>query len=280
MSATPPPWASPTAYRARKTPPLGTPATVELCYVAALIAVELLGLIDPLITAFGHAILIATLVNHYILTERDHRQPLLLALAVVSLYRLLAFTPLPTIDFTNHLVLVGAPMFLATVLALRLLHGPGVRAVGEALRPRMLHWQLLVAASGIPLSFAAYRLLKPGFVVTFSDPAQHPAAVVGVVIALAVFSGLGEELLFRVLLHGEARTSFGPYALYVSSAVFGAAYVGTRSIPFVLFVVAVGAFFGWCYERTGSILGSAVAHSLISIGVFVLWPSLGHIPHL
>jgi membrane protease YdiL (CAAX protease family) len=63
--------------------------------------------------------------------------------------------------------------------------------------------------------------------------------------------------------------------------VFGAAYVGTRSIPFVLFVVAVGAFFGWCYEHTGSILGSAVAHSLISIGVFVFWPSLGsHIPHL
>ena len=253
---------------------------VELCYVAAFIAVELLGLIDPLITAFGHAILITTLVNHYILTERDHRQPLLLALAVVSLYRLLAFTPLPTIDFTNHLVLVGAPMFLATVLALRLLHGPGVRAVGEALRPKMLHWQLLVAASGIPLSFAAYQLLKPGFVVTFSNPAQHPAAVAGVVIALAVFSGLGEELLFRVLLHGEARTSFGPAALYVSSAVFGAAYVGTRSIPFVLLVVAIGAFFGWCYERTGSILGSAVAHSLISIAVFVVWPSLGHIPHL
>jgi len=253
---------------------------VELCYVAAFIAVELLGLIDPLITAFGHAILVAALVNHYILTERDHRQPLLLALAVVSLYRLLAFTPLPTIDFTNHLVLVGAPMFLATVLALRLLHGPGVRAVGEALRPKMLHWQLLVAASGIPLSFAAYQLLKPGFVVTFSNPAQHPAAVAGVVIALAVFSGLGEELLFRVLLHGEARTSFGPAALYVSSAVFGAAYVGTRSIPFVLLVVAIGAFFGWCYERTGSILGPAVAHSLISIGVFVVWPSLGHIPHL
>ena len=281
MSAPPPPWAPATAYRARKTPPLGTPATVELCYVAAFIAVELLGLIDPLITALGQAILVAALVNHYILTERDHRQPLLLALAVVCLYRLLAFTPLPTIDFTNHLVLVGAPMLLATVLALRHLHGPGVRAVGEALRPNKLHWQLPVAISGVPLSYVAYQLLKPGFVVTFSGAGQHhAAAVAGVVIALVVFSGFGEELLFRVLLHGEARTSFGPAALYVSSAVFGAAYIGTRSIPFVLLVVAIGAFFGWCYERTGSILGATVAHSLISVGVFVVWPSLGHIPHL
>ena len=281
MSATRPPWAQATAQQAPKTPPQGARATVELSYVAAFVAVELLGLIDPLITALGHAILVAALVNHYILAERDQRQPLLLALAVACLYRLLAFTPLPAIDFTNHLVLVGAPMLLATVLALRHLHGPGVRAVGEALRPSKPLWQLLVAVSGIPLSFVAYQLLKPGFVVTFSGSGQrHAAAVAGVVIALVVFSGFGEELLFRVLLHGEAGTSFGPAALYVSSAVFGAAYIGTRSIPFVLLVVAIGAFFGWCYERTGSILGATVAHSLISVGVFVVWPSLGHLPHL
>ncbi|MCW3036819.1 MAG: Abortive infection protein [Actinobacteria bacterium] len=264
----------------RKSPPQGIRSSVELIYVAAFVAVELLGLIDPLITAFGQAILVLALINHYILAERDHRQPLLLALAVASLYRLLAFTPLPTIDFTNHLVLVGAPMLIATILALRLLQGPGLRAVGEALRPNMPIWQLPVALSGIPLSVVAFMLLKPGFVVTFSGAGRHPAAVAAAVVALAVFSGLGEELLFRVLLHSAARTSFGPAALYVSSAVFGAAYFGTRSIPFVLFVVAVGAFFGWVYERTGSILGSAVAHSLISIGVFVVWPSLGHIPHL
>ena len=264
----------------RKSPPQGIRSSVELIYVAAFVAVELLGLIDPLITAFGQAILVLALINHYILAERDHRQPLLLALAVASLYRLLAFTPLPTIDFTNHLVLVGAPMLIGTILALRLLQGPGVRALGEALRPNKLSWQIPIALSGIPLSVVAFKLLKPGFVVTFSGAGRHPAAVVAAVVALAVFSGLGEELLFRVLLHSAARTSFGPAALYVSSAVFGAAYFGTRSIPFVLFVVAVGAFFGWVYERTGSILGSAVAHSLISIGVFVVWPSLGHIPHL
>jgi membrane protease YdiL (CAAX protease family) len=238
--------------QARKSPPQGIRSSTELVYVAAFVAVELLGLIDPLITAFGQAILVLALINHYILAERDHRRPLLLALAVASLYRLLAFTPLPTIDVTNHLVLVGVPTLLATILALRLLQGPGVRGVGEALRPTMLSWQIPVALSGIPLSVVASMLLNPGFVVTFSGPGRHPAAAVAVaVVALAVFSGIGEELLFRVLLHRAATASFGPAGLYVSSAVFGAAYFGTRSIPFVLFVVAVGAFFGWCYERTG-----------------------------
>jgi membrane protease YdiL (CAAX protease family) len=254
---------------------------VELFYVGAFVAVELSGLIDPFLAAFGHAILVLALVNHYILAERGRHQPLLLALAVVSLYRFLALTPLPTIDFTNHLMLVGVPMLLATVLALRLLKGPGVRAAGTALRPAMPAWQLGIALSGIPLSAAAYELAKPGFVVTFSGTGQaHTVAVAGAVIALTAFSGIGEELLFRALLHDAARTAFGPAALYVSSAVFGAAYFGTRSIPFVLFVLAVGAFFGWCYEATGSILGSAVAHSLISIGVFVVWPSYWHIARL
>src|SRR5207244_10364476 len=118
----------------------------------------------------------------------------------------------------------GASTLLATGLAPRHLHRPGVRAGGEALRPNKLHWQLPISISGVPLSYVAYQLLKPGFVVTFSGAGQHhAAAVAGVVIALAVFSGFGEELLFRVLLHGEARTSFGPAALYVSSVVFGAA---------------------------------------------------------
>jgi membrane protease YdiL (CAAX protease family) len=250
----------------------------ELVYVAAFVAVELLGLLHPFVTAIGHTILVVALINHYILAEREGRQPLLLALAVVCLYRLLAFTPLPSNDFTNHLVIVGAPMLFATILALRLVRTPGVRAV---LRPHSLGWQLAIALSGIPLSTIAYKLLKPGFVVTFTGAQRsHPVAVAGVIVALAVFSGIGEELLFRVLLHTAARTTFGPTALYVSSVIYGAAYFGTRSVPFVLFAVAIGAFFGWCYERTGSILGPAVAHSLISIGVFVVWPSFAHVAHL
>jgi membrane protease YdiL (CAAX protease family) len=251
---------------------------MELFYVAVFVGVELLGLIHPLMAALGQAVLVVALVNHYILAERDLREPLLLALAVVCLYRLLALTPLPSNHLTSHLVLVGAPMLLATFLALRLVHAetiPGV--VRGAVLSKVMGLQAAIAAVGVPLSFLAYKLLNPGFAVTFAGPGHsHTAAVAGAVLALAVFSGIGEELLFRVLLHGAARTSFGPSALYVTSVVYGAAYLGTRSVAFVLFAVAVGAFFGWCYERTGSILGPAAAHSLISIGVFVFWPSFAH----
>jgi len=44
--------------------------------------------------------------------------------------------------------------------------------------------------------------------------------------------------------------------------------------------VAVGAFFGWCNEKTGSIVGTSLAHAMISVGVFVVWPTYAHLIHL
>ncbi len=259
-------------------PPRAQIAGVELSYVAAFVAIELVGLVQPMVVAIGQALMVVALINHYVVAERDHRHPLLLALSVVCLYRLLAFTPLPSNDFTNHLVLVGAPVLLATFLALRLV---GVPAGPVILQRKSMGIQMAIALSGIPLSNIAYKLLKPGFVVTFSGANRsHLAAVAAAVAALVVFSGIGEELLFRVLLHNAARSRFATSALYVSTAVFGAAYLGSRSVPFVLFAVAVGAFFGWCYERTGSIIGPMMAHSIISVGVFVVWPSFAHVAHL
>lgn len=254
------------------------PGAAELVYVAAFVAIEGAGLVHPLAAAIGQAVLLMVLINHYVLGERQGPRPLLLGLAVASLYRLLAFTPLPTNDLANHLVLVGAPTLLGTLLALRLVRDPAP-SVGTP--RRSIGIQAAIAVVGVPLSEIAYRLLKPGFVVTFSGRNHaRPGEVAAVILGLVVFSGVGEELLFRVLIHRAARARFGASALYVSTAIFGAAYLGTRSLPFVLFVVAVGAFFGWCYERTGSIWGVAAAHSIISVGVFVVWPSLAHLPHL
>jgi membrane protease YdiL (CAAX protease family) len=251
-------------------PTQATRSGVELAYLAAFVAAELVGLWDPFAGGVCDGVLVIALINQYVLAERDRRRPLLLALAVVCLYRLLALTPLPANDFTNHLVLVGAPTLMATLLALRALGAP---LPSLRVEPRLLAAQALIALSGLPLAYAAYKLLNPGFVVTFSGTG-HSAAVAAAVIALIVFSGIGEEVLFRSLVHNAARSTFGASALYVSALVFGAAYIGTRSVPFVLFAVAVGAFFGWCYERTGSVVGVALAHSLISVGVFVVLPSL------
>jgi membrane protease YdiL (CAAX protease family) len=253
---------------------------LELAYVPLFVGIEVLGLAHPLAAGISHAGMVFLLLNHYVaLEQRDRSEPMLLALAVCSLYRVLALTPLPTNVFANHLVLVGAPALLATILALRLTGTPAT--LPRTTRRPSVGLQFWIALTGAPLSLVAYKLLKPSVVVKYSGPGHAPMAeVAGVVAALVVFSGIGEELLFRVLLHGAARRSFGSSALYLSTAVFGAAYLGTKSAPFVAFAVAVGAFFGWCFERTESVIGVAAAHSFISVGVFVVWPTLAHRFHL
>lgn len=255
---------------------------IQLAYVGAFILAEVIGLSRPLIAGAMEAVLLVVLINHYALIERDRRQPLLLGLAVVCLYRLLALTPLPGNEFVNRLLVVGAPVLLATILALRLVREPGV--MGPK-RPRELGaggGQFWIALTGLPLSWAAYKILKPTFAVTFTGAGHAtPGEVFLAVVGLAIFSGVTEELLFRVLVHGAARNTFGPPGLYISAAVFGAAYLGTGSLAAVAFAVALGGFFGWCYEWTESATGIAWAHAFISVGVFVVWPSVaGHLAHL
>lgn len=250
---------------------------VEIAYVLAFILAEIVGYGRPLAGGICEAILLVVLVNHAAAVEREGPRPLLLGLAVVCLYRLLSLTPVSGNPLIDRLALVGAPTLLAALLALRCTRTP---ARGLAERPA--GWegiQLLIALSGVPLSWAAYKILKPSVVVTFSG-AGHATmgTVILAVVLLVVFSGVTEEIIFRSLVHRAARGAFGTSALYVSALVFGAAYLGTRSLAMVAFVVAVGAFFGWCYERTDSVLGIALAHAAISVGVFVVWPSLvGHI---
>ncbi|MGH2719453.1 MAG: lysostaphin resistance A-like protein [Actinomycetota bacterium] len=260
----------------------GAPATTAIGYVAAFIVAELIGLGSPLAGTICDGVLMLALINHYAMTERDHRQPVLLGLAVVCLYRALALTPTHGNDpVVAHALWVGIPALAGTCLALRLVRDPHSGGAGIMdLRPprRAGGWaaQYLIAVSGIPLSYAAYRLFRPASTIIITGAhAAKGSEILGGIVVLAIFSGLLEELLFRGLVHEAARSAFGGSGLYFSAAIFGAAYIGTGSVIIIAFVVAVGAFFGWCYERTESVLGVAIAHAIISIGVFMVWPSIG-----
>lgn len=250
---------------------------ITLGYAVAIILAELVGLRDALLSALCQGVLLVVLVNHYAMSERDKRQPLLLAMAVVCLYRVLAITPLSGASggqLANRLAVIGVPALLAGVLAMRLLGYPGIGGPIPA-RSSTGGVQLVIGLLGVPLSYAAYKLLKPTTVVKFSGAGHATMSnVITAVAVLVVFSGLTEELIFRGVVHGAARATFGPLGLYVSSVLFAASYIGTRSAAFVLFALAVGAFFGWCAEKSESIIGVSLAHAVISVGAFVVWPSL------
>ena len=111
-----------------------------------------------------------------------------------------------------------------------------------------------VAASRIMVRRAAWaRVLHAAL-----RPAVHGAGDVGL-LAVAVASAVGEELLFRGLLQPLL-------GIAVSSVVFGALHQirGPARWGWMVWATAMGLLFGGVFAATGSLAGPIVAHAMIN----------------
>lgn len=83
---------------------------------------------------------------------------------------------------------------------------------------------------------------------------------------VSVFSGVGEEALFR----GAVQPEFG---LVIAAVAFGALHVGPdrRYLLWTVWAVLAGFLFGWLFLVTGGLLAPVVAHVLHNAATFALW---------
>jgi uncharacterized protein len=246
---------------------LGTAGAVAA--VAVFVLAEVLAVtVDARIGVAVHAGLVVVLANVYVLRATARSRGLVAALALASLSRLLVVAiPLAGLPWATYVAVVGALLLVTILLTLRLPHVDW-RKLG--LRPQSWKRQGLIGLSGAPLSLASFGLLHPHPVLRGGSVAAFVAAA----LSLTVFSALPEELLFRGLLVPAARESLGRAGPVAAAAVFTGAYVGTRAVPFLALAALTGLYFGWCYERTGSLAGVVAAHCLLNIGTFLILPSL------
>lgn len=79
------------------------------------------------------------------------------------------------------------------------------------------------------------------------------------ILALAVFSSLGEELLFRSVLQSATN-------IWIQALVFGLAHQlpGKARWTWALWATIMGLVFGALFQATGSLLGPLVAHATIN----------------
>ncbi len=79
------------------------------------------------------------------------------------------------------------------------------------------------------------------------------------IFALAVFSSLGEELLFRSVLQTSTN-------IWIQALVFGLAHQlpGKARWTWALWATIMGLVFGALFQATGSLLGPLVAHATIN----------------
>ncbi len=189
-----------------------------------------------------------------------------LALALVPVARLVSLamsvgegTPL------GAYALVGASLLVGALLAIYV--GPF-----EQVRPRLTtsSWrpQLLIAAAGVPLGIAAFAVERP------IDPFARTGSWAHLIIAsavLVVFSAFAEEVLFRGVLQEGLTQVFGPAGVAIGAVLFGSTYLAVGG-AYAAFATVVGLAFGWLVRRTDSLVGVALSHGLMNVGLLVVWP--------
>jgi uncharacterized protein len=275
------------ALPARPAARLRSLRAVGLAYLAAVAAAEAsVAFANVAYGLAGHALVLLMLLGVAVVApERAEQSPggkahldaldMLPVLALVPLLRIVSLTtPVPDLAPIYWYAATGGPILLAVALTLRFLGRDRLRELTSIPSSRMAFaalWspvQGAIALSGVPLGLVAYLLLRP-------EPLQaHPGPrffVVGALI-LFVFTALTEEVLFRGLLQSVFVELFGEIGVLVAAILSATMYLGTRSASFVVFAALVGLGFGVRVRQTGSLAGVILAHGLISVGLFLVWP--------
>lgn len=226
----------------------------------------------------AHALIMIVLTNHFIIGSqapaRVKANPnasfwFIDILPILALAPLLRFASLSLTlrDFPPiyAYAIAGTPLLLAVLLTVRLL-GLSPNDLGFSLPPSVLH--LLVALSGVPLGLLGCLILRPSPVSATFD--WYETVISSLVLLILV--AFPEEVIFRGMLQRTVSELFGPSGLLLSSLLFAAMHVSSRSLVYVVFSGSVGLLFGWYVMRTGSIWGAVLGHGLLITGLILVWP--------
>jgi membrane protease YdiL (CAAX protease family) len=228
-------------------------------------------LTEPMVAVIGYAGLLLVMVNQSALAVLRRRSTAtateLVVLAIAPVLRLAALTlENGPVHPVRHYALLGLTACAAACSAF----------VGfPELRPRLLtrshrRHQLLLGLGGIPAGFLVWEAIGRA---ALGQPRGllHSTPVV---LALVVGDAIVEELLFRGLLQRGLAGIVGWLAPIPGTAALGLVYLGVRPVSFVCAVVVVGLLFAVIVEWTGEISGVVLAHLLLNVGLFTVWPRL------
>jgi membrane protease YdiL (CAAX protease family) len=265
--------------------------TYLLGYLAAVILAEILiaipgnnPAVDRPFQSIGlglHILLVFTLMfaSVFLQTRDAVLAPLLVAASLASLVRVFSlavprfpFFAVPGANPFNTipwLALVSVPL-LVSVVAVAYVQRLRPRDLGLGIRGlHEIPLQILIALTGIPLGLLEYAILKP----TAWIPADTVGAIVvgGLVIFLA--TGLSEELIFRGILLKRAVEALGERSglLYVT-ALFASLHIFFLSASDLVFVFAVGLFYGFVVLNTKNLWGAILSHSLGNVMLYLVAP--------
>ena len=238
-------------------------------YLAGVALAELLvTYAEPRLGMLAHCGLLLGLLFHTMRVGRTEERAFLVSLAFAPLIRILSLSlPLTEFPVLYWYLLTSLPLFAGVWVAARTL---GYRWGPLGLNLRGWGWQVLIGISGLAFGALEYVILRPEPLATGLTWAQvwWPALV------LVISTGLLEEMIFRGLLQQTAGEALGRWGVGYVAVLFAVLHIGYRSLLDVLFVLAVGATFGWIVHRTRSLLGVTLSHGLTNVMLFLVMPFL------
>ncbi|MBS7605942.1 MAG: CPBP family intramembrane glutamic endopeptidase [Candidatus Bathyarchaeia archaeon] len=226
--------------------------------------------VNPGYGLFVHSsLLIILLALSSLSHESNPGSDIFLALSLAPLLRIVSLSlPLTSLPkYTWHSI--SGAIMLAAAAALMRIQGLSLRDVGLTFNSPLA--QLALGFMGVPLGVLEYLILRP-------EPlAQElpPAGCVLLALALILFTGFVEELVFRGIMQGIAVKVMGWKAgLLGVNTIFASLHIGWFSALDMIFVLLVGLIFGYIVLKTGSIIGASISHGLTNVALFIIVPLL------
>lgn len=211
-------------------------------------------------------ILFALLIQSSI-TKNKNLEILLRSMMALPIIRLIGLSvPLMQIPTLYWYPIIAIPLFATTFIIMR---SQGLNRKNIGIIWGNLPIQLLIATTGILLGSIEYLILHPKPLISVFNLENLIIAS----IILIVSTGFAEELLFRGILQKNAQNvlSIGLGLLY-SALLFTAMHIGWQSFPDLIFVFTVGIFYGYCFYKTRSILGTTLSHGISNTFLFIIIP--------
>lgn len=242
---------------------------VSYCgYLVAIATIELVTtFLSPSVGMGAQLVLLTILLIDASFARRDERT-LLIALAFAPLLRVASLVlPLAGLPIISWYLLTSIPLSVALLFAARIL---GLPRAYFGLRASRVLPQIAIGLLGAPLGVIPYLILRPDSLVA----AFNWRSLLIPALILFVSTGVIEELVFRGMLLSAVEKVMGEWSIVYSSAVYAALQIGNRSLLAVSFAFVVSLVFAWFVRRTHSVVGVAIAHGLMSIGAYLVFPHL------
>lgn len=229
----------------------------------------------PLAAMGLHVTVMFVLLYNVLHTVNPIRRRLQTVLLLIPLTRILFLAlPLANLSRVNSSLAISIPLFIAIMM---IIWQESWSREELGFTFNHLPLQAVTAISGLGFGLLQYNLISPE---PFTTEPTWQAALVPALI-LMVSTGYLQELMFRGLLQNAALPILGhwPSILFVASlfAVLNMSYlltvgVGVSLALGILLVFLIGLIFGLVVAHSRSIVGVTLAHGIMNITLFLIWP--------